>query len=42
MVLNTEGEVIGATTEALVQRLTLHKKSSGKKNALHMSTTKKN
>lgn len=29
MILNVDGEVVGATVQALVQRLTVHEKSSG-------------
>lgn len=31
MIFNAEGEVTGATVEALVRKLTLHEKSPGKK-----------
>lgn len=32
MIFNAEGEVTGATVEALVRKLTLHEKSPGRKN----------
>jgi hypothetical protein len=37
MIFNNEGEVTGATVEALIRNLTLHEKQAGKK---HMNKTK--